>query len=409
MRPLVVFKANVRNVLIFMKVIFFIAFDLIIVCFLKLFRKNIDSKSVIGKYKYGFIFTSDIGDALIFSVFLKVFLRKNNFTCLVITSSINAEILRGYFSEIDIIVIDYYKYKSNLIYRFRKIKDIISIALDFCVVPMRSREYALTDSIANVIRKNKVITFISDDSNRSKYEVYLEKLIYDEWLGGYSIKSHELNTYKLLLDRLGIDFEKELSKEVPFRETSYPIEKYLPSDIPQTYVVMNIGASQIYKRWPVAKYIALSKILYDELGLISLFVGGSSEKSLMGLFDSYPFIIDYILKTDNLDVLRSIILNAKFVVSNDSFVGHYSIILGVPTVSVAGGGHFGRFLPYPTVSFPMYSNSYTVYNKLSCFNCAWLCSKQLPGKINDSFPCINEISVEEVFASISILSEQQKY
>ena len=350
------------------------------------------------RYKYGFVFTSDIGDAVLFSMFLRVFSKGVCGRYLVITSKTNAQLLQPFFPEADFLTIDYAQYKADLIYRFRKIKKVAGVTLETCIVPMRSRDYCLTDSIAKVAGKNRLLAFASDESNRCGFEAYLEQFIYDERLGSFSPEMHELLSYGLLLDRFGMNFRKALEMEIPrFRGEAREALAPLPPSITGSYVLMNAGASQLYKRWPIEKFVALAERIYAESSLISVFVGGSSEKDLQGAFGAYPFIVDLVMQTGNFDVLRGIILNARAVVSNDTFICHYATVLGARTVCITGGGHAGRFLPYPIDA--IFSNSYTVSRDWTCFNCSWNCSR-LSEMTSDSFPCIEDIGVGEVFAAI---------
>lgn len=352
----------------------------------------------IERYEYGFVFTSDIGDAVLFSMFLRVFSKGVCGRYLVITSKTNAQLLQPFFAEADFLTIDYAQYKAALAYRFRKMKEVMGVALEHCVVPIRSRDYCLTDSIAKVAGRNQLIAFASDESNRCELEAYLEQFIYDERVGGFSAEKHELMTYGLLLERFGIDFRKALQKEIPrFREQAREEVAPLPAAITGSYVVMNAGASQLYKRWPIEKFVALAERIYAESSLISVFVGGPSEKDLQGAFGAHPFIVDLVMQTGSFDVLREIIFNARAVVSNDTFICHYATVLGVPTVCIAGGGHGGRFFPYPDDA--LFSKSYTVSKKWPCFNCGWDCTR-LSEITSNSFPCIGDIGIGEVFAAI---------
>ncbi|MEW6165086.1 MAG: glycosyltransferase family 9 protein [Pseudomonadota bacterium] len=351
-------------------------------------------------YEHGFVFTSDIGDAVLFSMFLLVFAHRVGGRCLVITSETNAGLLQPFFPEIDFLTLNYSRYKADPAYRFRKIREVMGIELGRCIVPMRSRDYCITDSIVSMARKTGILAFVSDESNRGWLEARLEKSIHSELLGGFSAGTHELQTYALLLDRFGVNFRKELERELPaFRKALREAAASLPTGVPADYVLMNIGASQQYKRWPIARFIALAERIHAESGMSSVFVGGPSERGLQGRFGAYPFIIDLVMRTGDFDVLRGVIINSRVVVSNDSFISHYSTVLGMPVVSIAGGGHFGRFLPYPEQDFAIFCNSLTISRKWPCFNCGWACTR-LAGVVGDSFPCIGEIGVDEVFVAI---------
>lgn len=398
--------SNIKYFLRLFRVVLLVVFDLMSDVLLTLWLNILNTKHVVKKYKYVFVFTSDIGDMVIFSTFLLVFTEKIDSRCVVITSEANVRLMEPFFPGVDFFIIDYSKYRTSLVYRLQKTKEMMGVSFGCCTVPMRSRDYCVTDSIAKKIKKDTALVFSSDESNRIKLEAYIERFIYDEWFDEFSVNTHELLAYKILLDKFGVDFQIELASVIPvFRKKARETIRLLPSDVPSTYALMNVGASQLYKRWPIEKFIELAKAVYVQSGLVSLFIGGPSERELQGSFSSYPFIIDFVLKTESFEVLRNIIVNAKFVVSNDTFVSHYSVALGVQTVSIAGGGHFGRFLPYPKDIYPMFSNSYTIVRQLPCFNCKWSCSQFVGRSSKSSFPCISEISVEEVFAVLGEIDE----
>lgn len=394
---------KIRYYLRFFGAVFFVLFDLTVKSFLKT-KPNL-SKNPQGtkNYRYGFVFTSDIGDVVIFSMFLLVFSKRIDSHCVLITSDANARLIGPFFPEVDFLVVDYSKYKTNLIYRFEKIREIARVFIDCCVVPMRSRDYIVTDSVARMLNRKNTITFSSDDSNRNNFETYIERFVYDEYMESFSAASHELITYQALSKKFGLDFQMELGRLISsYREkareqTSIP---RLDAPLPKTYVLMNIGASQVYKRWPVEKYVSLAEKIFAEFGFPSIFIGGPSEKDLQGSFGSYPFIVDLISKTESFELLRWLVVNARMVVSNDTFVGHYAVTLGVPTVSIAGGGHFGRFLPYPKEMFPMFVNSCTIFKRMPCFNCKWICTQITGKQTNRYFPCVSEIGMEDVFSAL---------
>lgn len=373
--------------------------------FLLMFWIKFTKSKKIKKYEYGFVFTSDIGDTVIFSMFFLVFYKKVNPNCIVITSDINARLIGPFFPETDFLIVDYLKYKTSLLYRFLKIKEIMNVSLGRCIAPMRSRDYCVTDSIVKTIIKKMSLAFVSDNSNRDKFEAYIERFVYDELIKNFSASSHELLSYQKLLNKFKLDFQLELAEVIlSFRKKAVEALIPLSDDFPRNYVLMNVGASQMYKRWPIEKFISLAEKIYAELRLVSVFIGGPSEKDLQGSFAQYPFIIDFVMKTESFEILRGVIFNARLVVSNDTFVGHYSVMLGTPTINIAGGGHFGRFLPYPKDDYPMFSNSYTVFKPLLCFNCKWACTEITNASSNSPFPCINKVSVEDVFAALGEMS-----
>ena len=59
---------------------------------------------------------------------------------------------------------------------------------------------------------------------------------------------HELLSYKLLLSTFGQDFQKVLSELIPLVRSKAKKTTSLTSDLPETCVIMNIGASEFSKK-----------------------------------------------------------------------------------------------------------------------------------------------------------------
>jgi hypothetical protein len=97
------------------RVVLLFCFDIAVVTLLKIWLRFKNTKRDINNPKYGFVFTSDIGDMVIFSMFLLVFLKKVDSSCIVITSEVNARLVTPFFPNVDFLVVDYLKYKNNLI------------------------------------------------------------------------------------------------------------------------------------------------------------------------------------------------------------------------------------------------------------------------------------------------------
>jgi len=68
---------------------------------------------------------------------------------------------------------------------------------------------------------------------------------------------------------------------------------------------------------------------------------------------------------------------------------HIAWTLGIPTIGIFGGGHFGRFTP----SLP---HVRIIHHKMDCYNCYWHC-------IYDGTKCITSITPENVITAIDQL------
>ena len=68
--------------------------------------------------------------------------------------------------------------------------------------------------------------------------------------------------------------------------------------------------------------------------------------------------------------LAGLLSQSRLTISNDTGVVYLSSAVGTSSVCIVGGGHFGRFVPYP--DFPGQSNHLkTVYYSMPCYGCNW--------------------------------------
>jgi ADP-heptose:LPS heptosyltransferase len=79
-------------------------------------------------------------------------------------------------------------------------------------------------------------------------------------------------------------------------------------------------------------------------------------------------------------------------VGNETSATHIAVAVGTPSICLLGGGHFGRFVPYPdgvggTIPVP-------VHHAMDCFGCDWHCTQ--PHRDGDPAPCIAAIAVDSV-------------
>lgn len=84
----------------------------------------------------------------------------------------------------------------------------------------------------------------------------------------------------------------------------------------------------------------------------------------------------------------AIIKLAKLAVGGETGLAHAACAVGTPNVILLGGGHYGRFMPY---------NSLTsiIDNKTNCFQCNWFCKSGL------NYKCIKEIKPSKIKEAIN--------
>jgi len=91
-----------------------------------------------------------------------------------------------------------------------------------------------------------------------------------------------------------------------------------------------------------------------------------------------------------------LIRGAQALIGNETSGIHIAAAVGVPAVGILGGGHFGRFLPYPnSIESP---KPEAVFHAMECYGCNWNCSQ--PHVRGEAVPCIRSVDVQDVMAAL---------
>ena len=161
------------------------------------------------------------------------------------------------------------------------------------------------------------------------------------------------------------------------------------------YIVILTDASHSYRLYNPDNWQIILNNLPKNLKIIQL---GLNKFPLQ-----HPNLIDLTGKT-SLEEAMVIIINASLVIGVETGLTHLAYLSGVPTVCILGGGHFGRFLPWPEFEDIVKC----VYKPMDCFQCGWKCKYGNLQK-GEVPPCILQIPPESVLKAIEKLNKEYKF
>jgi lipopolysaccharide heptosyltransferase I len=151
-------------------------------------------------------------------------------------------------------------------------------------------------------------------------------------------------------------------------------------------VVLNVGASTIYKRWPNEQWIALANKLTNKRCHVILTAGPSEAEDAHLITEgiSLKSSVTDLGGVTTSDQLATVLARADLVISGDTGPMHLSAALGTPTIALFGPTD-------PRLTGPFGPNHKTIWKQLACSPCFRhpTCS----GRVD----CLKQISVEEVF------------
>ena len=171
----------------------------------------------------------------------------------------------------------------------------------------------------------------------------------------------------------------------------------------KTFYVLVPGTSGAVagKEWPVTSFSNIAKRVHQETGWKGIICGTKNEYILGEQIRKQCDVpIQNLSGHTTLTELAGLLSESRLTISNDSGAVFISSAVGTPSVCIVGGGHFGRFLPYPNLPDQI-NNLKEIYHKMPCYGCNWECV--YPIKKGEPAPCISNISIDAVWGKIKPL------
>jgi ADP-heptose:LPS heptosyltransferase len=219
----------------------------------------------------------------------------------------------------------------------------------------------------------------------------------------YKIKTDRFYTTKILLP-VNIKFEFEwsrfffenvLKQPVTINGPSIPVENSIKNGI-----IIFPGAGVFKRSWEPEKFIGLIKLILQHTSHPVYLAGGPAELQIGEfLVKSLPAnSVHNLTGKTSLPQLVQLIGNAALIIANETAAIHIAAATQTKAVCILGGGHFGRFAPYPD---HILNKPLCIYEKMECYNCNWNCIYQTIE--NEPYPCISNVSLEKVWQAVSQL------
>jgi ADP-heptose:LPS heptosyltransferase len=312
---------------------------------------------------------------------------------ILVISSSNFELVKNLNYWDEIISISIKKFNRNILYRLKILNQIRYLNIKIAIQPTYSRSIMLGDSIIRWTKALNSIGYDGDNSNIHK----LHKRISDNWYtklitsNASDITEFEKNK-SFINQLLNINSELELSV-LDQNHKDKCIEKYC---------IVFPGASWQGKIWEVNKFIETIKYINNKYHLKIVLCGGYDDVGIgNNIVSAVNFNINNLIGKTSITDLTQLLPEAEFVLGNDSAGIHLAAALGVKSICVLGGGHFGRFMPYPknvSRNAPV-----PVYKNMSCYNCNWNCKYNRDK--GEPLKCISSIHISDVTVEIDKLYE----
>lgn len=273
-------------------------------------------------------------------------------------------------------------------------RELRSESYDILFQPVMSKIFAI-DIISAATKCNQRISMEPNDSNIDPRLLKMTEFLYDRFVPYPRGHVSEFDIYAAFIrGTINSDYKSKLPL------LRHKKQSFVDGD----YYVLYPGGTLSQKFWPAEYFANIAEFVYQKTGWMGVICGVPSEQYVANKLKSHLVtapVMDLIGKTSILDVV-DIIAGAHFVVSNDTSGVHIAAAVDTPSVAIAGGWHFNRFLPYhiedvrPEGHIPLIA-----YTEMPCYYCDFRieennvdCQRMI--HTGQLLECIERVSFEQV-------------
>lgn len=251
--------------------------------------------------------------------------------------------------------VDMDKFKSNIIYRYKMLKEIRKRGFEVVVNTIESRSKREDDAfVIACSSKTYTIGQQSDDTNVFSFEINYDKGLYKKLFTDYdenrfAFKNNVLFTQFFLNETFSSPPTFQLATSNELRQELRDIK----------YFVVFTGSSSPNKIWDAQKFAHVCRVIVKMYNWKPVLCGSNSDRIYVDNFLTHynDAVIDLCGKTSLVE-FAVILKNAQILLSIDTGAVHIAAATGTTVFTLNSGIHYGRFSPYPS---DIRSNIYGIY------------------------------------------------
>lgn len=300
----------------------------------------------------------------------------------------------------EMISLDRKRFYFHPAYRHRLLRELRYERFDLVIQPAFSREFLYGDSAVRFSGARERIGSGGDCSNQIPFLKRISDRWYNRLIPASKEPLMELERNAEFLRGMGLP---DFRCRVPDLSGFPPPPR--PSGAPNYYVLFP-GVGDPLKRWPVENFAELAGRIHWATGWVGVVCGGPGEVALgEALLKAGDAPLESRAGRTSLPELVSVIAGAQLLVGNDTSAIHIAAAVSTPSVCILGGGHYGRFLPYPTEVENGRPLPVAVAHRMECFHCNWTCI--FHPESGEPAPCVRNITVDAVWEAVRKLLREE--
>ncbi len=278
-------------------------------------------------------------------------------------------------------------------------KKCLGLKADIVIQPTHSRNNRM-ELITRTVAAKKRIAIKSDCSNYTKRERDFWEKNYNQIIDLGEEETHEIEKNQGFVNAL-----LQQTKTPQLADLSYMIDE---RKIEGEYVVINLGASDKSRCWPIERFASVMEHIYEKNEINCVLIGGKNEIEYSNEFcNRYKHNVEVLTGKTNIRELISVISYCRLLLTNDTSTVHIAAACGVNCICISPGTTYPRFATYNSNCFEKgVVVPISIYKYGECFGCdlenkgkKLECCRIAKDK-EEPIKCINEVSVNDIINAI---------
>lgn len=291
----------------------------------------------------------------------------------------------------NVYALDNRKFHQNWAYRFKTLIWVVNQHFQIAINAVFSREFLSGDALIRASQAQQRIGQKGDSFNQLVWLKQISDRWYTQLKPDDGKAKTELKRNAELVDYLG----SHEAFALPKLSTSDFSSDLIPK---KPYFVLFPGASWTGRQWPTANFSEISMKISRQTGWHAVVCGGSGDvESASELESECKLGLTNLAGKTDLHQLAALLAGSELVLTNETSAAHIGPAVGTMTICIAGGGHYGRFVPYDSELNP--EKLIVVNHNMPCYGCNWNCI--YPYENNSPMPCMTGVSVDQVWQAVS--------
>lgn len=312
--------------------------------------------------------------------------RERGYRVVAVVRTECAALVQGLAGVDDVLSVDCSRFRLAPAYRARVLMAVRRVGAELAAEPTPSRVPSLGDAILRFSGAGRRVGWVGDASRVTPLEKRLGDRAYTELVPNPPGEESVLRINEAFLDRMAVP-------AVPMERSPLPRRPLAGVEVSAPLYVLVPGAGERHRQWPAERFARLAALIHRETGWSGVICGSGSDRETAGriMTEARVPLIDLTGRTA-LAQLAEVIAGSALVVSNETGTVHIAASLRVPSVCITGGGHYGRFVPYPASRLLDHAPPQVVHHSMPCFGCNWHCHFRPTS--DGCAPCIDGVTVE---------------